>query len=502
MSQYGLKSLAKETAIYGVSSIVGRSFNWLLVVLYSRVITDTDYGVVTQLYTWIALIIIILTYGMETGYFRFATNTTKEESDRVYSTTMSSIALTSTIFLIIFWLFNTQISSLMRLSDYRDMVMLMAVTVAIDAFSSIPFAYLRFKQRATRFVMLKFVIIFTNIVFNLFFLLLCPKIYDSNPELIDWFYNPSYKVEYIMISNFFSSFICFLLQIPDIVVVKWRFDFVLLKRMLKYSLPLLMLGIAGIMNQTIDRLIFPYIYPGSLNEARAQLGVYQACFKVAMVMMMFTYAFRFAYEPFVFAKKEQKDNKQIYSATMTYFVITLTIIYLLLVAFLDVLKLLLGEEFKVAINIIPFVLITYSFQGIYYNLSLWYKLTDRTIWGTYISILGFVITLILNILFIPKLSYWACVFASLVSFTVMMVVCYIFGQKYYPIRYNLRKIGAYFFVSIGLSLIMLLVDWGNFGVNLAWRMLWFIPFVVFIARKELPIGAILGNIKKKNKVVQ
>ncbi len=497
MSQYGLKSLAKETAIYGVSSIVGKFFNWLLVPMYSHLITGMEYGVVSQLYTWIALIIIILTYGMETGYFRFAANTTKEISDKVYTTTMSSIAFTSLVFIVIFWIFNPQLSAIMKLADYKELVMLMAITVSIDAFSSIPFAYLRFKQRPIRFMILKLIIIFTNIGFNIFFLIVCPKIYQTNPDIIDWFYNPSYKVGYIVISNFLSSFICFLFQIPDIFVAKWRFDFVLLKSMLKYSLPLLMLGIAGIMNQTIDRLIFPYIYPGSLNEARAQLGVYQACFKVAMVMMMFTYAFRFAYEPFIFAKKEQKDNKQIYSATMTYFVITLTIIYLLLVAFLDVLKLLLGEEFRVAINIIPFVLITYSFQGIYYNLSLWYKLTDRTIWGTYISILGFAITLILNILFIPKFSYWACVFASLVSFTVMMIVCYIFGQKYYPIRYNIRKMGAYFFVSIGLSLIMLLVDWGNFGANLAWRMLWFVPFVVFIARKELPIRYIYERIKEK-----
>lgn len=497
MKQSNMVGLAKETAIYGVSSIVGKFFNWLLVPLYSRIITDTEYGVVTQLYTWIALIIIILTYGMETGYFRFAANTTKEESDKVYSTTMSSIAFTSILFLIIFWLFNPEISSLMKLPDYQGMVMLMAVTVAIDAFSSIPFAYLRFKRRAVRFMVLKLVIISTNIVFNLFFLLLCPAIYRSNPDLISWFYNPVYKVEYIVISNFLSSFICFLLQMPDILAVKWKFDLTILKQMLKYSLPLLMLGIAGIMNQTIDRLIFPYVYPDSLDVARAELGVYQASFKIAMVMMMFTYAFRFAYEPFIFAQKELSDNKTTYSTAMTYFVLALTVIYLLLVAFLDVLKLLLGEEFRSAINIVPFVLITYSFQGIYYNLSLWYKLTDKTIWGTYLSTLGFVITLTLNVIFIPRYSYWACVFASLISFAVMMILCYILGQKYYPIRYNIRKMGAYFIVSIGLSLIMLLVDWGNFGTNLAWRMLWFVPFVVFVARREFPIEDIWAGVKAR-----
>lgn len=495
----GIKNLAKETAIYGVSSIVGKFFNWLLVPLYSHIITGTEYGVVSQLYSWIALIIIILTYGMETGYFRFAANTSPRESDRVYTTTMISIGATSLLFVLIFRAFNPQISALMKLADYNRLVMLMAVTVAIDAFSSIPFAYLRFKQRPVRFMVLKLIIVFTNIAFNLFFLVACPRLQQTCPELIDRFYDPTNRVGYIVLSNFLSSFIVLLLQLPDIFAARWSFDFALLRRMLRYSLPLLMLGIAGIMNQTIDRLMFPYVYPGTLDEARAELGVYQACFKIAMVMMMFTYAFRFAYEPFIFAKKEQKDNKQIYSQTMTYFVITLTLIYLLLVAFLDVLKLLLGTEFRAAIGIVPFVLITYSFQGIYYNLSLWYKLTDRTIWGTYISVIGFVITLFLNIFFIPLYSYWACVFASLVSFAAMTVICYCLGQKYYPIRYNLRKIGAYSAIAILLSVVMLGMTFDNFWVNLSWRLLWFLPFALYIFTRELPIKDLVLRQKSRQK---
>ena len=252
MSGSGIKTLAKETAIYGISSIVGKFFNWLLVPLYSHIVTVSEYGVVSQLYTWIALIIIILTYGMETGYFRFASNTTSEESDRVYTTTMTSIAATALLFVFVFFLFNPQISTLMMLGDYRELVMIMAVTVAIDAFASIPFAYLRFKQRPVRFMVLKLIIVLTNIVFNLFFLVVCPRLQQTVPELIDWFYNPAYKVGYIVISNFLSSFIVLLLQIPDIFAVKWRFDFGLLRKMLRYSIPLLMLGIAGIMNQTFS----------------------------------------------------------------------------------------------------------------------------------------------------------------------------------------------------------------------------------------------------------
>jgi len=219
---------------------------------------------------------------------------------------------------------------------------------------------------------------------------------------------------------------------------------------------------------------------------------------MAMVMMMFTYAFRFAYEPFIFAKKEHKDNKQAYSQTMTYFVITLALIYLLLVAFLDVLKLILKEEYREAMDIVPFVLITYSLQGVYYNLSLWYKLTDRTIWGTYISFIGFVVTLVFNVLFIPKLSYWACVYASLISFALMVIICYFLGQKYYPINYNLRKTGIYFVVAILLSVAMLMVNFDNLYLNTAWRLLWFVPFVLYVFTRELPVKQIIDLYLRKN----
>ncbi len=500
MGNAGIKGLAKDTAIYGVSSIIGKFFNWLLVPLYSYTITKADYGVVTGLYAWIALIIVIITYGMETGYFRFAAAAKdKNGADTTYSTTMISIISTSIIFMLLFWLFLTPISNIMELADYKYLVMLMAATVSVDAFSSIPFAYLRHNNRPIRFMILKLIIIITNIAFNIFFLVLCPYINKHNPELISWCYNPHYKVEYIVISNFLSSFICLLFQIPDLICIKWRFDFKLLHRMLKYSLPLLLLGITGIMNQTFDRLIFPVVYQGGVEGAREAMGEYQACFKIAMVMMMFTYAFRFAYEPFIFAKKKDSNSKQIYSQTMTYFVITTAIIYLMLITGLDVLQLLLQKEFRSAINIIPFVLITYSFQGIYYNLSLWYKLTDRTIWGTYISFMGMIITLIFNIIFIPLMSYWACVYASMISFATMMLVCYFMGQKHYPIKYELKKIGLYFVVSIAISMIMILVKFDNLIINLSWRLLWFIPFIAYVLTKELPTKEIIEKIKQRGK---
>jgi len=488
MAESGIKSLAKDTAIYGISTILGKFFNWLLVPLYSYTVTKADYGVVNQLYAWIALIIIILTYGMETGYFRFASNTTEEEANKVYTTTLSSIGFTSLIFVILFAFFNPQISHLIKLADYSEMVMLMAVTVALDAFSSIPFAYLRYKRRPIKFMIFKLVLIFSNIVFNLFFLIVCPIIYKHNPDLIAWFYNPNYKVGYIIISNFLSTLVGLIVLFPTIFAAKWSFDMKILKKMLVYSLPLLLLGITGIMNQTIDRLIFPYLYhPAEEAVWRAELGVYGACFKVAMVMMMFTYAFRFAYEPFIFAKKNAVDNKQTYSLTMTYFVITSMIIYLFLVASLDILKNLLGPDFRAGIAIVPFVMITYFFQGVYYNLSLWYKLTDKTQWGTWISLIGLIISVVFDVIFIPKWSYWACVWGSLISFAATMIICYVLGQKYYQIKYQLKKMLLYFGVTIGLGALMILINFGNIWLNLIWRIAILIPFSAYVLKKDVPI---------------
>jgi len=497
MANNGIKSLAKETAIYGISTIVGKFCNWLLVPFYSYTITTAEYGVVGVLYAWVALLIIILTYGMETGFFRFAAaQPTEKESNKVYTTTLFSVGFTSLLFIALFAAFNQPIAALMKLPDYHELVLILGITVAFDAFSSIPFSYLRYKQRPVKFMIIKLITIFGNIFCVVFFLWICPKIYKTNPDLISWFFNPNYKVGYIVISNLIATLAGFIALLPDIFVAKWRFDFALLKKMLRYSLPLLMLGVVGIMNQTIDRILFSRLYLQPEEVWQSEMGIYQACFKVAMVMMMFTYAFRFAYEPFIFAQKESKDNKQMYSLAMTYFVISSMLIYLFLIAGLDILKSLLSAEFGVGIGIIPFVLITYFFQGVYYNLSLWYKLIDKTIWGTWISLIGFAITLILNIIFVPKYSYWACVFASLITFFIIMLLCYFLGQKYYPIQYKIKKMVLYFVAAIALSVLMLHINFGNIWLTFICRTAVLTPFVIYILKYDVPIKE-LAIFKKK-----
>ena len=440
----GLKSLAKDTAIYGLSSILGKFLNWCFVFLYINVLKNTsDYGIVTNLYAYMALLLIILTYGMETGFFRFA-NDNNNNPMRVYSTTLISIATTSILFTIIVALFLNPISTLMGYPDGQECVMMLAIIIAIDAFISIPFAYLRYQKKALRFAALKLINIALNIALNLFFFLLCPYIYERNPEAISWFFSYDKLVYYIFVSNLISSVATLLMLLPQLRGFKYTFDIKLLRTMLRYSLPILILGIAGIMNQTFDKMFYPHLAadrPGYMDE----LGVYGAVFKIAIVMVMFTQAFRFAYEPFIFAKNknEQGDAKSTYALTMKYFIITSLLIFLGVMYYIDIVSILMPSEYFKGIHIVPLIMIAEVLFGIIFNLSLWYKLTDRTQWGAYLSIFGFIILAAINIAFVPQYGYVACAWASFICYFAMMIASYFIGQRYYPIKYPLKEIGLY-----------------------------------------------------------
>lgn len=498
----GLKQLAKETAIYGLSSILGKFLNWCLVPLYSYILTDSaEYGIITNLYAWTALIIIILTYGMETGFFRFAgrDHSDQDTTRRVYSTTLASIAFTSAIFIALITTFSHPIASAMGYQAHAEYIAILGIVVAIDAFDSIPFSYLRYKQRPILFASIKLLMIFVNIFFNIFFLIICPRIWQSSPHLISWFYDPNYGVGYIIIANLISTIAATIALIPQFAF-KWTPDLALLRRMLRYSLPLLLLGIAGIMNQTIDKILFPIIYPDT-EQAMSQLGIYGACFKIAMVMMMFTHAFRFAYEPYIFAKNGTRDSRQNYADAMKYYIITALLIFLLITFYLDIFQYILGSQYRVGLSIIPIVLITYLIQGIVYNLSLWYKLIDKTYFGSIFSVIGLIITLVINIIFIPIYSYWACAIASLTSYIVMAILSYAIGQRYYPISYPLRSIAAYTILAIILFTIAYLVPIANIILRLSFRTILLAVFITYTIKKDLPLSSIpiLNRLTKKTK---
>ncbi len=484
-----MKSLAKDTAIYGVSSILGRFLNWCLVPMYTYVLKDSgEYGIITNLYAWTALLLVLLTYGMETGFFRFM-NKKDENSQTVYSTTLISIAISSIIFAIGVIILQKPITNALGYNGYNEYIWIMGLVVAVDAFTSIPFVYLRQKQRPIKFAVIKLIMIFINIALNIFFLITCPWLWKTNPELISWFYNPDYGVGYILIANLISTTAVLFMLLPEIFEAKFEFNKPLMKRMLSYSLPLLILGIAGIANQTIDKILFPYLY-GDYTEGMRQLGIYGACFKVAMVMMMFTQAFRFAYEPFIFGQHKDKNSKEAYSDAMKFFVIASLLIFLGMVFFLDIIKLLIASTYWEGLRVVPIILASYLFQGIYFNLSLWYKLTDKTRYGAYFSIMGVILTTTVNVLLIPHFGYFACAWASFASYFLIMLLSYIYGQKYFPINYQLKKIAVYFMIATALYVVSIFINSSNIVLDYSIKSILLVIFISYFIKKDFPIKEI------------
>ena len=478
-SNLQMKILAKETAIYGVSSIVGKFLNWMLVPLYTYVLQQqSDYGIVTNLYAWTALLLVILTYGMETGFFRFA-NKEGENAQTVYSTSLIALFTTSLLFAVACVVCQVPIANALGYPAHSEFIALLGIVVAMDAFASIPFAYLRYKKRPLQFAALKLLFVFLNIVLNLFFLVLCPKIQDWG--IISAWYNADYGVGYVFGANILATAIQTVCLLPavgegfrSLGVQEFRssgvFSWGLLKQMLRYSLPLLVLGVCGIMNQTLDRILFPFFYDGA--DAQAQLGIYGACFKVAMVMMMFTQAFRYAYEPFVFAKHKDRESVEAYADAMKYYIIFSYMILLGMIFYLDLLKFIIAPSYWEGLKIVPIVLWTYIFQGVYFNLSFWYKLTDKTQWGAYFSLIGVVITFGLQAVFVPRIGYVASAASSTVCYLVIMLLSYFIGRKHLEIPYDLRRIGIYTLLVVtflavyyGLAQLLPMNEWAQMGVG-------------------------------------
>lgn len=483
-----MKKLAKETAMYGVSSIVGKSLNWLMVPLYTYVFASpADYGIVTNLYAWTALLLVMLTYGMETGFLRFANNN-KEEAGKVYSTTLIAVGFTSLIFAAVCIIFSHPIAVALGYPDHSEFIAMLGTTVAFDAFGCIPYVYLRFKNRPVKFVALNLFAIFVNIFFNIFFLVACPWLMIKAPNLISWFYKPDYGVGYVFISNIFSTAMVTVLLLFDVFVVKFEFDKALLKKMLKYSLPLLVLGIAGTMNQTLDKILFKMILPGHFGDT--QLGIYGATSKIALVMTMFTQAFRYSYEPFIFAQRKDKNSLEIYADAMKYYILFALFIFLGMVLYMDIFKYVIQHNYWVGLNVVPIVLFSFIFQGIFFNLSLWYKLTDKTMYGAWFSVLGTTIIVILNVLLVPKFSYMGCAWAAFSCYFVIMVVSYYFGQKYMPIKYDLKTIALYTVVTLVFYVISLFIKTPFTVVNVMLKSVLMLAFLTLLVKRDFPLRTI------------
>ncbi len=481
----GVKSLAKDTAVYGLSSIVGRFLNWCLVPLYTSLFLPDEYGVVTFVYTVVALALIVLTYGMETGFFRFANHDRWKDPMEVYSTALLSLAVSSTAFAVVVCLFAGPISGVMECEGHSSYVTIMAICVAIDAFLALPYSYLRYRKLPIRFAVIRLVNIAVNIGLNLFFLLLCPWLMKVSPGAVSWFYDPGFGIGYIFLSNLIASCVNFLMMLPELKGFAWRFNRQLWSEMLRYSAPLLVLGVAGIMNQTVDKLLYPSLAPDKA-EAMTGLGIYGANYKIAIVMVMFIQAFRFAYEPFIFAQAREKgDSKtQAYADAMKYFIIFGLLIFMGVMFYLDILKYFIASDYFSGLKVVPLIMLAELFFGIFFNLSLWYKLTDKTMWGMWFSLFGLAITVVLNVVLVPRHGYMGCAVAALCSYGAMMLASYFIGRNRYPIAYPLKRIAFYFVLAgalYGFGMYLLpLSGIAAYGV----RAVLLIVFLAIVARTE------------------
>ncbi len=496
-----LKSVVKDTAIYGLSSIVGRFLNYLLVPLYTAKLAASGggYGVITNIYAYVALIMVILTFGMETTFFRFA-NKPEEKPLTVYSTTLIMVGTIAFVFAAMVLLFLDPVSSMMGYANHPEYVGMMAVCVAIDAFQAIPFAWLRYKKRPIKFAALKLLFIILNITLNLVYFVVFPALYTRYPDILGLIYNPGVGVGYAFGLNLVCTASITAFFIPELTGFKYVFDKALMKRMLKYSWPILILGIAGILNQTVDKMIFPLVY-GDTETGKIELGIYGACVKIAMIMAMITQAFRYAYEPFVFGKAKDKNSGETYAAAMKYFIIFTLLAYLCVIGYLDVLKRIIAPDYWAGLRVVPIVMAAEIMMGIYFNLSFWYKLIDKTIWGAWFSAAGCIVLIAVNLIFIPKYSYMACAWGGFAGYATSMVLSYIVGQKKNPINYPMKSIMTYIFIAGFFYAIMALTpeEWpmiAKLGINTVLILL----FIGHILKHDLPLQSlpVIGKYFKKH----
>jgi O-antigen/teichoic acid export membrane protein len=450
-----LRKLASQTAIYGLSSIVGRFLNYLLVPLHTSegIFKTGEYGVISEMYAYVSFLIIVLTYGMETAFFRFYS---KEEFSKnsVYATAFWSLFSSSSVFILMAYVFSEPIAEWMHYPNHSEWVLWFALIIGLDALSSIPFAYLRAEGKAVRFAMVNMVNVMVNIGLNLFFLAYCMRGYNAGEHnwLIDTFYNPSIGVGYVFIANLIASVVKFLMLSPEMIKAFSRVRFSLLEKMLVFGLPLLIAGFAGMINETLDRILLKRMLTEhySENYALEQVGIYSGVYKLSIIITLFIQAFRYAAEPFFFAQEKQKDAKETYAKVMHYFVIVCAVIFLGVMLYIDILKYFLGSDaYWNGLSIVPVLLFANIFLGIYYNQSIWYKLSGKTIYGAYIAIFGAVLTVLLNFIWIPVLGFVGSAWATFICYGSMMLISYLLGQKFYPVPYRIGWTSFYLLAAFG-----------------------------------------------------
>ncbi len=483
-----IKKLAGQTAVYGFSSIIGRFLNYLLVPLYTNLFLTSQYGIVTDLYAYAGFLFVLLTYGMETAYFRFSEK--HQNPEKVFTTAISPLFITTSVFLSAIILFAQPIANVLRYPDHKEYVIWFALIISLDVLTTIPFAKLRRENKAVKFAVFKFINIGLNIGFNLFFLLLCPYLLKHNPNsFVSSFYSENIGIGYIFISNLIASAVTLVLFIPDFFKTKYTFSKTILKQLLIYGSPLLFAGLAGMVNEVIDRILLKYliVVPEDISNANtyifSQIGIYGANYKLSILITLFIQAFRYAAEPFFFSHAEEKNAKQTYAKVMNFFVIFGLIIFLGIMLYIDLAKYFINEHYWSGLKIVPILLFANLFLGIVYNLSVWYKLTDKTRYGAYIAGIGAFVTIVLNIILIPKIGYLGSAWATFFCYFTMMIVSYFWSRKHYKITYPLKKILLYTGIALFIYFLSRFAHFSGMKMYIIHTIL-FLFFLVFISVNE------------------
>ncbi len=479
-----IKKLVSQTAIYGLSSVIGRLLNFLLVPLYTGIFAPEEYGVLSELMVVVAFAMVVLTYGFETAFFHF---TNKEnDSEKVLSTGFTSLLTSSLLFLFIASNHSQNIANLLHVPEHPNFINWLVWILVLDVLTTLPFAKLRVCDRAWRFAFIRLTNITVNIGLNLFFYLLCPYLLKQEIalEIINGIYDPNVGIGYIFISNLIASSVMLILLSPEIFKLKFSFDFQIWKKMIKYGFPLLIGGLAYVTNEMVDRLLLEYLLPA--DTATAQVGIYSACYKVAIFMSLFIQAFRYGAEPFFFAQAQKKDAKKQYEIVMRYFIAFTAFIFLSINVFIDIIKHFIQDEaYHAGLDVVPVLLLANLFLGMYYNLSVWYKVSEKTRFGAYLSVAGAAITIGLNILLIPTMSYMGSAWATLICYASMCVMSYVFSRRHYPISYNWKYISFYMISALSLFYIWTLWHDDHFIMSSLFCIIYIFSVVVLEKRKKI-----------------
>ena len=476
-----LKRLAGETAIYGLGTIIPRLLNYLLVPFYTYLVfNQTEYGQITELYSYVAFLVVFLTFGLETAYFRYANNS--KNPQKVFNTGIQFIIFIAIAFVVLTALFLDAIAAKMGYADHPEYIMMLVIIVALDAVAALPFAWLRFHRKAKIFSSIRVASVVINITSNILLLVVFPKFLGH--ETVHYF--PWYltsNVGLVFVSNLIASLATFLMVIPVFKEFKFSIDLELLKKLLVYSLPILVIGLAGMINEVADKILMKHLLPDPAT-AESQLGIYGANYKLAILMMIFIQMFRYAFEPFFFAEEKNKDSRLTYAQIMNWFVAFTWLIFLGVTLYIDLFKYFVGPKFRDGLVIVPIILAAKLFLGVFYNLSVWYKLTNKTLYGAMIAILGAAITIALNVILIPRYGYIGAAWANFACYLSMVIVSFIWGRKIFPVPYNLKKIIAYSLVALAAYFVSVYLPIGNEVLKISVNTVLILVFVSFVLLTE------------------